>query len=439
MLNNISGFPEFSPNDQMIFNDAIQLIKNKFELYGFSPLDTVAVEKTTTLLSKGNDNEIYGIYRLAGDEGSNKKDLALRFDLTVPLARYVSQNYNILTFPYRRYQIAPVWRGERSQSGRYRQFYQCDIDIINEQQLSLTNDAELVAIVVDILKSLHLKDFIVKINNRKILMGLLKSLSVEIGLIPSVIRIIDKIAKITTDAFIAELLTLGVNQDIAQKLLLILSQRMSNDNWITYLESLSDEEEFVAGLVELKEILFYIKAFKVDDVNIQIDLSLARGLNYYTGTIYEVISLEYPEIGSIAGGGRYANLVSSFSNKTLPGVGISIGISRLIPKMIEAGVWKSVGRQTAAQLLITVQNLEMMEQYLLLVQFLRNAGIKTEIYLENKPLSSQMKYASKKGFAFVIIANEEELNSNQLILRNMHNSEQLTMPLDSIPAFLQNK
>ncbi|MBS0236431.1 MAG: histidine--tRNA ligase [Proteobacteria bacterium] len=422
MISNISGFPEFLPPQQIAFDRVIRVIKHKFEQYGFIPLDTAAVERSETLLSKGNDNEIYGLVRIA--EGASAKcELGLRFDLTVPLARYVAQNYGQLVFPYRRYHIAPVWRGERPQAGRYRQFYQCDIDIIGDGELALLHDAEILAIICDVFNSIGVPKFTIKINSRKLLSGLIQSLGIDKDGVAQVMRIIDKAEKISSEQFAAELAATGVNEAGIKLINSLIQQKYNNQEWISYLRALSDNTEFQQGIDEIAQILDAALSFGADNHKIVIDPTLARGLAYYTGIVYETKLDECPELGSVCGGGRYANLAGSFTNKELPGVGISIGISRLIPKMLEMGLLQG-GSWAIAQVLVTTQDHTRMTDYAAIAKELRDAGIATELYLQQKALGAQMKYASKKGFAMAIIADSQELDAGCVNLRMLHNSEQ---------------
>ncbi len=435
MSSNISGFPEFLPNEQIAFNKVVDIIKNKFELYGFAPIDTPSVEKISTLLSKGNDHEIYGIYRLAGDADNSKKELALRFDLTVPLARYMAQHYAHIIFPYRRYHIAPVWRGERPQAGRHRQFYQCDIDIIGDGELSALHDAEIIAVICDIFTSIGLDNFVVKVNNRNILVNLIQSFGISgDDNIANIIRIIDKAQKITQDVMKNELLALGLKNANISIIMDLITQTRTNAEWIGYLRTLSDLPEYHAAIDELLHTLELVKNFNVDDKYVRIDPSLARGLNYYTGTIYETILLDYPSLGTVCAGGRYGNLASQFTKKQLPGVGASIGISRLVPKLIESGFIKT-DVHSPANVLVTTQNINFMPRYIEIARLLRLNNINTELYLQNKPLAAQMKYASKKAFQFVIIADAQEFESNQVIIRNMQNGDQTIYPIDRLLEF----
>lgn len=429
MLTNISGFPELLPNEQIAFNRVVEKIKAQFELNGFIPLDTPAVERVQTLLAKGNDNEIYGLHRLAEGGGAKEKDIALRFDLTVPLARYVAQRYGQLTFPYRRYHIAPVWRGERPQAGRYRQFYQCDIDIVGNGELPLVYDAEALSVIYSVFKAIGLERFIVKINNRFLLTGLIKSFGVSEDSVSDVMRTIDKADKISKDALKNELNNHGISFDNIEILCDLIQKRMSNKEWIGYLTSICSDPEFFAGLKELKEVVKLLQNFGVSDQYIQIEPTLARGLNYYTGTVSEVTLLDYPELGSVCGGGRYDDLASSFSNKKLPAVGFSIGISRLIPKLIESGIINA-NQETPAIVLVTVQDAKFMPNYIEIANNLRKNNINTELYLAQKSLGVQMKYASKKGFRFAVIANEAELESQKIILRSLSDGKQDLMSID---------
>lgn len=431
MKSDISGFPEFLPNEQIAFNAVMNSIKDHFELYGFVPMDTPAVERIETLLAKGNDSEIYGLYRLA-DENS-KKRLGLRFDLTVPFARYVASHHGHMIFPHKRYQIAPVWRGERPQSGRYRQFYQCDVDIIGEGELSIAYDAEIVKLITETLQDLNIPDFSTKINNRKLLTGFLNSIIVgeqaEEKVLESV-RLIDKIEKISENDFWASINELGVSLKNSEKLKLFLdTDKIGNNSEILKsLETFDCGKIFSDGLKELKTVIALLKKFDVEDSRVKISTKLARGLTYYTGSVFETTFNDIKDVGSISGGGRYDNLTSMVSscNKKFAGVGASIGISRLVPKLIEKGIL-DCDKSTTAQLLITVQNSEFLENYIKLSEQCRRLGIKTEMYLQNKSLSAQINYASRKGITYVLIANDAELSNKKAVIRNLETKEQVVI------------
>jgi len=438
MLHNISGFPELLPPSQIAFNKIIAIIQNTFELYGFTPMETPAVEKTSTLLSKGNDHEIYGVYRLAEQNSLSKKDLGLRFDLTVPLARYVAQNHGELIFPYKRYHIGPVWRGERPQAGRYRQFVQCDIDIIGENDLSNYHDAEILAIICNIFKTIGNFKFTIKINDRRILVELLNSFGIGAPIIPEAIKIIDKFAKISLEQFNSELIELGLKPSDIAILQTLNNDQFSNENWLEYLKTLSPAEDFHLAISDLSATLKTAISFGALNENIKISPSLARGLNYYTGIVYETILDDFPELGSVCGGGRYANLTQQFSKKKLPGIGISIGASRLIGKLIEEGLI-DISKWTNAKVLVTTQNKDLIATYSNIAATLRKNNIATEIYLDNKSLSSQMKYAAKKGFKFAIIADHTEINNEEVIIRILEKSEQIKIKLTDLVSFISLK
>ncbi len=423
MKSSISGFPEFLPNEQIAFNRAVSIITHHFEEHGFVPMDTAAVERVSTLLAKGNDNEIYGIYRLA-DENAAKKDLGLRFDLTVPLARYVSENSGQLIFPHKRYQISPVWRGERPQYGRYRQFYQCDIDIIGEGELSIEHDAEVISIIIEILRALGVPKFHTKLNNRKILSGFLITLMPE-DKITAVIQLIDKLDKITPEDFDKALAELDIaSENIAKiKNFLDVEKRGNNDEILQILKGYGFNETFKKGVEEIETVLKILKKININDNFVKLSVRLARGLTYYTGNVFETEFDDFKDIGSISGGGRYDNLTTMISNKKFPGVGATIGISRLIPKLIEQGIFKA-DKYSTADILVTTQNREYIGSYMSLAKKLRKAGLKTEIYLQDKGLGAQLTYASKKGIKLVLIANELELLDERAIIRNLQTKEQ---------------
>lgn len=423
MKSSISGFPEFLPNEQIVFEKAIALIKRHFEEHGFVPMDTAAVERVGTLLSKGNDNEIYGIYRLA-DENATKKDLGLRFDLTVPLARYVGENSGQLIFPYKRYQISPVWRGERPQYGRYRQFYQCDIDIVGDGELSIEHDAEVIATIIEVLRALGVPSFHTKLNNRKILSGFLITMVPE-AKVPTVIQLIDKMDKITIEDFDKALTDLEISADNISKIknFLEVDNRGNNDEILQILKGYGFNNLFKKGVEEIEIVLKLLKQINISDNFVKLSVRLARGLTYYTGNVFETEFDDFKDIGSISGGGRYDNLSEKIGNKQYPGVGAAIGISRLIPKLIEHGILKA-NKSSTADILVTTQNREYLGNYMRIAKKLRKAGLKTETYLQNKSLGAQLTYASKKGIKLVLIANELELLDERAIIRNLQTKEQ---------------
>jgi histidyl-tRNA synthetase len=430
MKSNISGFPEFLPNEQIAFSKVVEMIREKFESHGFVPMDTPAVERVDTLLAKGNDHEIYGLYRLA--DGVAKKDLGLRFDLTVPLARYVSSYSGQLIFPYKRYHIAPVWRGERPQHGRYRQFYQCDVDVIGDGVLSVAHDAEILLLMTEALRSINTPAFHTKINNRKILSGFFKTVLDE-KMLPEATRLTDKIDKISQNEFDDSLLLLGVSPENLCKIKEFLGGKDNLDNaeLLKWLKTLNFNEEFCTGVAELEEILGILVKFEELTDSLRISLRLARGLTYYTGNIFETVMNDFPDAGSIAGGGRYNNLVGMLSDKKFPGVGATIGISRLVPKLLENGLL-SADKLSTARILVTVQQRDRIGDYVKIAARLRRIGLKTEIYLQDKNLGTQLSYASKKGIKFALIANLDELLENRAIIRNLETGDQSSISISTM-------
>ena len=432
MKSDISGFPEFLPNEQIAFNKMLDTIRSYFEFRGFLPMDTAAVERIGTLVSKGNDKEIYGLYRIADED--SKKDLGLRFDLTVPLARYISSNGGQLLFPFKRYQIGSVWRGERPQFGRYRQFYQCDIDIIGDGELSVAHDAEVISTVTKILEALGIPPFITKINNRKILYGFLQRF-VPQEKVSEAIILIDKADKISPEEFDNSMYALGVQKELLEKIKSFSTGAKNRDNFdvIDWLKKLTFGPEFSEGVAELEETLTLLKKLGIGNNLIEVSLGLARGLNYYTGNIFETTLIDYPDIGSISGGGRYDNLSYMISQKKYPGVGATIGITRLFTKLLEKNLINCTANATA-EILITVQNREFLSSYMKIAAKFRKAGMKAEIYLQEKSLGAQLSYASRRGYKFVLIANEMELVDGKAILRNLETKEQKVVRIEFIRA-----
>ena len=430
----ISGFPEFLPSEQIVFERCKKIITEIFESYGFVPLETPAVERLEALLTKGNAHEIYGLYRVADEGEGRTKDLGLRFDLTVPLARYVAQHYGQLTFPYRRYQIAPVWRGERPQSGRYRQFYQCDIDVIGDGVLSPFYDAEVLVIMSKCLSTIGVGQFTARVNNRKLLTSWLEARQVED--ISEILKLIDKKDKLSFSEMERAFLDLKLNHLKLEEFQEWIFVERNSEEWISFFSGLSVNAEFKKGLEEITEFTKHLKMMGMDSKNFRIDPSLARGLAYYTGTIYEIGLNAFPELGSICGGGRYANLAEYFSSQELPGVGMSIGLTRLIPFLMDKGILKK-DQHTPAVILIALQDVAYMERYFQLGELLRNNKINAEIYLGEKKLKAQLKYADRKGFHWILIAGEEEFQKDSVILRNLQTSQQVTLTISELVTTLK--
>jgi histidyl-tRNA synthetase len=375
---------------------------------------------------------------LAAEEGEESDTgLALHFDVTVPLARYVAHHHGKLIFPFRRYQIQPVWRGERPQAGRYRQFYQCDFDVIGDGEISLQHDAEMPAIMYHIFKKMQIGSFTIRINNRKILCGYLESLGIGTqDLVEEATRIVDAMLKVGTDRTLAALEKIGLDSDKAVSMMIFFRQELDSDAWIAHLKDMSVGDTFDEGVCELEEVVRSVRAMGVPEDCFCVDPSLARGLGYYTGTIYEARLNDNPGIGSICGGGRFDNLASNYTTKKLPGVGASIGLTRLIPRLIEKEIMK-VGAATAAPVLITSMDQGKLGEYLHFGTTLRDAGIKTEVFLEPKKFNVQMKYANRKGFTVVIIAGDEEFASSSVVVKNLQTGQQETVTIDKMVGIVQ--
>ncbi|WP_411679756.1 histidine--tRNA ligase [Clostridium thailandense] len=420
----LPGFMELLPADQIIFNNIMDTIRNNYEKSGFVPMDTPIIEKTEILLAKGGQETDKQIYRFT--KGSN--DISLRFDLTVPFARYSAQHMSELTFPFRRYQIGKVFRGERNQKGRYREFYQCDIDIINNGELSIINDAEIPSIIYSIFTEIGLKDFKIRINNRKILNGFFNSLGILNNV--EILRIIDKVDKIGMEAICKELLELGLNENAVNKIRDFIGIGGTNEEILKALENLNiDDEIFKIGVDELSKAVYYIGCFGVPDKNYTIDLKIARGLEYYTGTVYETMLDDYPNVGSICSGGRYADLAGYYTNQKLEGVGISIGLTRLFSQLRELGIIKENPSSSLTKVLVIPMG-ETMDYSVKTVKKLRECGIVSEVYLENTKFNKKLSYANKLGIPFTIIIGEEEVNSGILTLKDMNTGEQFKVSVE---------
>lgn len=422
----LPGFLEFLPGDQVIFNRMMETIRKTYEKYGFIPVDTPTIEKSEVLLAKGGGDTEKQIYRF----NKGDSDLSLRFDLTVPLARYVAQHMSELTFPFRRYQIGKVFRGERNQKGRFREFYQCDIDIIGNGKLSVINDAEIPSIIYSTFTALGFDSFTIHINNRKVLNGFFDSLAVENKV--EVLRIIDKLDKIGMDAVKSELKEVGLKDEAIEKIEQFINIQGNNDDILTSLEKLGIEnEEFAAGLDELSKVVSYIRQFGVPEKNFAIDLKIARGLDYYTGTVYETILNDYPGIGSVCSGGRYDNLAEYYTTQKLPGVGISIGLSRLFYQLKEAGFFKEEIAATLTKVLVVPMD-ENTAYSIGVANKLRQSDIASEVYLEGGKLQKKLNYANKLGIPYVILIGSDEIETNVLTLKDMKVGEQFKLSVDEI-------
>ena len=422
----LSGFMELLPQDQIKFNEMLDTIKNTYELYGFLPEETPIIESSEVLLAKAGGETEKQIYSFKKGD----KDLSLRFDLTVPLAKYVAQYYNDLTFPYRRYQIGKVFRGERAQKGRYREFYQCDIDIIGDGKLSIINDAEIPSVIYTTFKNLGFDNFVIKINNRKILNGLFDELNIS-DKKTEILIIIDKLEKIGMEAVKEELSKLNLSDEKINKIEQFFKIDGATDEKLEKLERLNfNSEIFKEGLEELKEVVKYVRLFNVEEKNFVVDLTIARGLDYYTGTVYETNLVGYESIGSICSGGRYENLASYYTKKNLPGVGISIGLTRLFYNLKELGLLKS-SKKSISKVGVIPMGVGI-EEAVKISNVLRENNIPNEIYKEDAKLKNKFSYANNLDIPYVIIIGEEEKEKGLYTLKNMISGEQNMLTAEKI-------
>ena len=422
----LSGFMELLPQPQQQMERMMDILRRTYSLYGFTPLDTPVIEASEVLLAKGGGETEKQIYRFQKGDA----DLALRFDLTVPLAKYVALHYNDLSFPFRRYQIGKVYRGERAQRGRFREFYQADIDIIGDGKLDITNEAEIPAIIYQTFTSLGLKRFQIRVNNRKILNGFyaMLGLTARSG---DIMRTVDKLDKIGAEK-VRTLLTdeCGVSAENADEILKFIAITGGNEQVLAALESYRGRNEvFDEGLDQLNTVVKYLSAFGVPAENFAVDLTIARGLDYYTGTVYETTLLDHPEIGSVCSGGRYDNLAEYYTDKQLPGVGISIGLTRLFYVLGEQGMLNPGLPTAPADVLILPMTAELAPAVTLATR-LRAAGVRTQLYTEQKKFKAKMSYADKLGVPYVVFLGDDEIAGNVVACKDMASGQQTTLPFD---------
>lgn len=426
----LPGFMELLPEEQKVFNRIKNTIENNFIKYGFINIDTPLIEKEEILLSKGGGETSKQIYRI----DKEKTPQALRFDLTVSLARYVSMHFNELVFPFKRYQIGKVYRGERNQKGRYREFYQCDIDIVGNNSLSIYNDAQMPLVIYKIFEDLGFKDITFKTNNRKLLNGFLQSINVEDS--EGVLRTIDKLAKIGKEKTFIELEKLDINKYSIEKIFDFIEEEKNNEETLSKLDSLNiDNELFVEGLGELKEVYKFMKLFGIPEENIKLDLTITRGLDYYTGTVFETFLDEYENIGSVCSGGRYDDLANNFTNNKYPGVGLSIGLTRLFYQFNEAGLLDEE-KEIDDTIVVIPMNDDVLDYSIEVVNKLRENNIKSDIYLESGKMKKKFTYADRKNVNFGIIIGETEKESNQIAVRDFITGNQELVDFDNMIVYL---
>lgn len=421
----LPGFIELLPEEQVLFNHLKDTIEETYKKAGFYPLDTPVLEKKEVLLAKGGGETEKQVYELT----KGKTDMAMRFDLTVPLARYVAQHYNDLSFPFRRYHIAKVYRGERNQRGRYREFYQCDIDIVGDEHLGLSNDAEVLFMIYQVFTALGLKDITIHVNHRKVLSGFFKALGMED--LTEVLRILDKYDKIGWEAVKDQLRDLGSTEDQEEKIYDFINLSGTNAEKLEALETLVDmNEDLRKGLDELREILDLAQAFGVDGDYLHLDLKIARGLDYYTGVVFETTLNGHEQIGSVCSGGRYDHLAKHYSKKDLPGVGMSIGLSRLFYQLQEENLIRLEKKGPCQALILPMEGF--IKEAISLSRDLREAGISAFVYGEQAKMKKMFKYADGIHVPYVLILGEEEVKNGSVSLRNMTTGAQDQVPVDQV-------
>ena len=429
----LSGFMELLPAPQMQLERMMQILRETYALYGFTPLDTPLLESAEILLAKGGGETEKQIYRFQKGDS----DLALRFDLTVPLAKYVALHANELSFPFRRYQIGKVYRGERAQRGRFREFYQADIDIIGDGKLDILNEAEIPSIIYTIFRRFGLKRFTIRVNNRKLLNGFyaLLGLSEQAG---DIMRTVDKLDKIGAEKVRVILIEdCGVSEEQADEILRFIAIRGTNAEVLDALQAWSGKNEvFDTGLAELTAVAAQLSAFGVPEGNFAIDLTIARGLDYYTGTVYETTLDDHREIGSVCSGGRYDDLAAYYTDRKLPGVGISIGLTRLFYVLGEQGMLNDALPTAPADCLLLPMT-DDLSAAVRLATALRQAGIRTQLYSEQKKFKAKMQYADKLGIPYVIFLGEDEIARSECSVKELRTGEQVSLPVDGAIAHIR--
>ena len=429
----LSGFMELLPAKQIRFEKMLEILRTTYASYGFAPLDTPAIEDAQILLAKGGGETEKQIYRFTKGDS----DLALRFDLTVPLAKYVALHYNELAFPFRRFQISKVYRGERAQRGRFREFYQADIDIIGDGKLDVLNEAEIPAIIYKVFRGFGLSRFQIRVNNRKILTGFyaMLGLSEQSG---DIMRTVDKLDKIGPEKVKVILLEdCGLTQEQAEEILRFISITGTNDQVLTALEGYQGRNEiFDQGLQELKAVTVNLGAFGVPEENFAVDLTIARGLDYYTGTVYETTLLDHPEIGSVCSGGRYDNLAGYYIDKQLPGVGISIGLTRLFYVLDEQGLLNPQLPSAPADALVLPMT-EDAAPAIAVAEAIRSQGLRVQLYCEQKKFKHKMAYANKLEVPFVVLLGEDEIAEGKCSVKDMRSGQQVKLTCAEAAAFIR--
>ena len=427
----LPGFMELLPQEQILFNQMKEKIQKTYEKFGFLPIDTPVIESTEVLLAKAGGETEKQLYSFSKGDSN----LTLRFDLTVPLAKYVAMHANELSFPFRRYQIGKVYRGERAQRGRFREFYQCDIDVIGDGELNIINDAEIPSIMYNVFRELGLENFCIRINNRKILNGLFEAIDAK-EIAVDIMRIIDKIEKIGPENVKEELKVLNLAEENIEKVMNFIKITGSTDEKLEALNNFNIQNDtFKTGVAELNEVIKYIRLFNVPEDYFTVDVSIARGLDYYTGTVYETFLNDYKSIGSICSGGRYNNLSEYYTDRKMPGVGMSIGLTRLFFVLNDVNLIKTQQKSISKVLILSM--VPDLKPAIETANKLRNEGINTEIYFDDKKIKAKFKYADKLQIPYVIVIGEDEILTNTLTLKNMTTGEQERKTLEEIIELLK--
>ena len=429
----LSGFMELLPGEQLKMERMKDLLRESFASYGFTPLDTPLVESAEVLLAKGGGETEKQVYRFTKGDS----DLALRFDLTVPLAKYVAAHYAELSFPFRRYQIGKVYRGERAQRGRFREFYQADIDIIGDGKLDVLNEAEIPAIICDTFRRLGVTRFQIRVNNRKLLNGFyaMNGMSEKAG---EIMRAVDKLDKIGPEAVRQSLINdVKMLPCKAENVMDFMAVRGTNAEVIAALERYRGMDAvFDEGLDELKCVVDNLAAFGVPEENFAVDLTIARGLDYYTGTVYETLMLDHPEIGSVCSGGRYDNLAEYYTDRQLPGVGISIGLTRFFYVLSEQGLLNDELPAAPCDALLLPMTEELSPAIAAAAE-LRASGLRVQLYTEKKKFKAKMSYADRLGVPYAVFLGEDELREGLLSVKDMRSGEQRKLPPEEAAAWIR--
>lgn len=424
-----SGFVEYLPDEQIEFNRLLSIIRETYEKYGFSPIDTPDMELSEVLLAKEAGETAKQIYRF--EHGRN--DLSLRFDLTVPLARYAAQHEGRLVFPFRRYHIGKVHRAERAQAGRFREFYQCDIDVIGSN--SPVIDAEFPPVINEIFEQFDFGEFTIRLNDRRVLNGFFEGIGLA-SVSREVLRIIDKMEKITRDDLVEELKAASLTGEQVESVLRFTEINGSNDEVLAQLRQLKPTSpQLEEGITKLTELISALRTMDVPESRFKIDLKIARGLDYYTGTVYETVLDEHPEVGSVCSGGRYDDLACHYTDTSLPGVGISIGLSRLFYKLRESGIIVPKTQSPACTVVMPIGEAQITAS-VAAAALLRKAGVATMLYTELNSLKRKMRYADRMGFDYVVLIGEQEVETNTVSVKNMNTGDSATVALSELAEYV---